>query len=253
MFLKLMGAMPGYVYAQDKSGIYVNLFVGSTAQVQLAGQKVVLSQATDYPWQGEVKIRVETARAKEFDLHIRAPSWCAGAAAADDLYQFQNRPASGGMHVKVNGKAFQNLNIVRGYANLRRPWKSGDLVQVSFDMPVLRVKANDRVEAAKGRVALVRGPMVYCFEGTDNGTGVQNLVIPSGTEFTPEFRSDLLGGISVLHATATGVFKTAVDQVGSVPFKVTAIPYFANANRGTCPMQVWMAESAEGAKALKQE
>jgi DUF1680 family protein len=253
MFLKLMGAMPGYVYAQDKSGIYVNLFVGSSAQVQLAGQKVVLSQTNDYPWQGGVKITIESARKQEFALHIRAPGWCAGDSASDNLYQIPNRPASGGMHMTVNRKAVEKLDVVRGYATVRRSWKSGDIVQVSFDMPVLRVKANDQVEAARGRVALMRGPVVYCFEGVDNGTGVQNLVIPPGTPFTPEFRSDLLGGVQVLHATAPGVFQTAVDQVVSVPFKVTAIPYYANANRGTCPMQVWMAESAEGAKALKQE
>jgi DUF1680 family protein len=118
---------------------------------------------------------------------------------------------------------------------------------------VLRVTANDHVEAAKDRVALMRGPIVYCFEGTDNGQAVQNLVIPSETKFTPEYRNDLLGGVIVLNATATAVFKTAVDQIAPVPFKVTAIPYYVNANRGTCQMQVWMAENQEHAKPQKQE
>jgi DUF1680 family protein len=253
MFLKLMGAMPGYLYAQDKSGIYVNLFVGSKARIQLGGQEVVLSQTTDYPWQGDVKITVDPSRASEFDLHIRLPAWCQGTSSSEDLYQMHGRLASGGVRLTVNGKAVEKLETVRGYATLHRRWKSGDIVQLSLDMPILRVTANDLVEAANGRLALVRGPIVYCFEGTDNGQAVQNLVIAPGTKFTPEFRGDLLGGVAVLNATATGVFKTATEQLVSMPFKVTAVPYYANANRGTCQLQVWMPESQEQVKPQKQE
>src|SRR5262249_17970266 len=122
-----------------------------------------------------------------------------------------------------------------------------------LDMPVLRVTANDHVEAAKDRVALTRGPIVYCFEGTDNGTAVQNLIIPSEIKFTPEYRNKILGGGIVLKATATRSVKTATDQLISVPTEVTAIPYYANANRGTCQMQVWMAGNQDGVKAQKQE
>jgi DUF1680 family protein len=99
----------------------------------------------------------------------------------------------------------------------------------------------------------MRGPIVYCFEGTDNGTAVQNLVIPPEVKFTPEYQSNLLGGVTVLKATASGVFKTATDQLVSVPSEVTAIPYYANANRGTCQMQVWMAANQDGCKPQKQE
>jgi len=253
MFLKLMGAMPGYIYAQDQSGIYVNLFVGSKAQIQLGDCKVILSQTTDYPWQGDVKITVEPAKASEFDLHIRIPEWCQGTFSPDDLYQLHNRPTADGVRLKVNGKVIEKIEIGRGYATIHRRWKRGDIVQISLGMPVLRITANDHVEATKGRVALMRGPIVYSFEGTDNGQAVQNLVIPPEAKFTPEFRSNLLGGVTVLNATATGVFKTATDQVVSTPFKVMAVPYYANANRGTCQMQVWMAESQEHAKPQKQE
>jgi len=253
MFLKLMGAMPGYIYAQDKSGIYVNLFAGSKATIQVGGQKVVLNQTTDHPWQGNVKLTVESAKASEFDLHIRIPSWCQGPPSPDDLYQAQNRPLTGGVRLKVNGKPAENMAMARGYATLHRRWKSGDFVELNLNMPVLRVAANSRVEATKGRVALTRGPLVYCFEGTDNGAAVQNLVIPVGTEFTPQYRSNLLGGVTILDATATALFKTASNQVVSVPFKVMATPYYANANRGTCQMQVWMAENENGCKPQNQE
>jgi DUF1680 family protein len=120
-------------------------------------------------------------------------------------------------------------------------------------MPVCRIKANSHVEADKGRVALMRGPLVYCFEGADNGGAVKNLVIPAGAEFMPEYRSSLLGGVTVLEATATGVFHTPADAIFSVPFKVTAIPYYANANRGTCQMQVWMPEDQNGCRPQRQE
>jgi len=253
MFLKLMGAMPGYIYAQDKSGIYVNLFVGSKAQIRLADRKVFLNQTTDYPWRGNVKLTVEPAKASEFDVHIRIPGWCQGPSSSDDLYQIQNRPLTGDARLKVNGKVLENMKIVHGYATLHRRWKSGDVVELTLDMPVQRVKANVQVEAAKGRVALMRGPIIYCFEGTDNGGAVQNLAVPPGTEFTPEYRGSLLGGVTVLNATVTGVFRTAANQVVSVPFKVMATPYYANANRGTCQMQVWLPENQDGASAQKQE
>jgi DUF1680 family protein len=253
MFLKLMGAMPGYIYAQDKSGIYVNLFVGSRAQIQLAGREVVLSQTTDYPWQGDVTINVAPAKASEFDLHIRIPDWCRGPSSPEDLYQPVNRPPAGAVRLKVNGRAVEHLEVARGYATLHRRWKSGDVVQLTLDMPVQRLKADVRVEAAQGRVALMRGPIVYCFEGTDNGGAIQNLVIPPGTKFTPKYQSNLLGGVTILNATTTGVFKTAAKQVVSVPFQVTGIPYYANANRGTCPMQVWFPEHQNGSNPQNQE
>ena len=253
MFLKLMGAMPGYIYAQDKSGIYVNLFVGSKVQAQVAGQKVVLKQATSYPWQGEIQLTVEPAKSSEFDLHLRIPGWCQGAVSPDDLYQPGNRPRDGAAHLKINGRSIESLQMVRGYATIHRRWKAGDVVQLTLDMPVQEVKANAKVEANKGCVALMRGPMVYCFEGTDNGGAVQNLVVPPGTEFTPQYRSNLLGGVTLISAMAAAVFKTPANEVVSVPFKVTATPFYANANRGTCQMQVWMPEGREGAKPQNQE
>jgi DUF1680 family protein len=253
MFLKLMGALPGYIYAQDKTGIYVNLFVGSQAKIQFAGQTVRLKQTTDYPWNGDVKITIESAKAGEFDLHLRIPGWCQGPTSPDDLYQASHRPLNGAAHLKINGKPVALVELVHGYATLHRRWQSGDVVQLTLDMPVQRVTANAQVAADNGRIALMRGPMVYCFEGADNGAAVQNLILPPGTEFTPEYRSNLLGGVTILRGTATGVFRTGKDQVNSESFTVTATPYYANANRGTCPMQVWMPENPESIKPQRQE
>jgi DUF1680 family protein len=196
---------------------------------------------------------VEPSKAGEFDLHIRVPGWCQRPGSSDDLYQPDHRPQKGAARLKVNGKMVENLEVIRGYVNVRRRWKSGDILQLALDMPVQRLKANVRLEAAKGRVALMRGPVVYCFEGADNGAAVQNLVISPGTDFTPKYERDLLGGVTVLAATATGVFKTPANQLVSVPFPVMATPYYANANRGTCPMQVWMPEQVESCSPQGQE
>lgn len=251
MFLKLMGAMPGYIYAQDASGIYVNLFVGSTAKIQLGEKTVRIQQTTDYPWNGNVKIVLKSSG--EFDLHIRIPGWCQGATSSDDLYQASDRPLSGAAKLKVNGKAVENVTITRGYAMLHRRWRSGDVVELVLDMPVQMVKSNTHVEADKDRLALMRGPVLYCFEGADNGAAVQNLIIAPGTTFTPEYKRELLGGVTVLTGTATALFEDGNGQKLSEPFRVTAVPYFANANRGTTPMQVWMAENQGAAKPQRQE
>jgi DUF1680 family protein len=120
-------------------------------------------------------------------------------------------------------------------------------------MPVQLIKANEKVEADKDRVALMRGPMVYCFEGADNGAAVQNLVIPPETEFTSEYKSNVLGGVTVLTATATALFQDGSNPVTPMPFQVTAIPYYVNANRGTSPMQVWMAAKPEAVRPQQQD
>ncbi len=120
-------------------------------------------------------------------------------------------------------------------------------------MPAQQVTANPSVAADKGRVALQRGPIVYCFEGADNGTAVQNLIIPTGTEFTPDYRSNLLGGVAVLTGSATALLKDGSNLATQPKMAVTAIPYYANANRGTCPMQVWMSQNNDTAKTHNQE
>ena len=253
MFLKLMGAMPGYIYATGKTGIYVNLFVGSKAKIQLAGKTVELKQTTDYPWNGHVKIEIRSVRQSEFDMHLRIPGWCQGASSPDDLYQASNRRESGAAHLKVNGKPVENPDIVDGYATIHRRWKSGDVVQLTLDMPVQMITANPKVEADKHRVALMRGPTVYCFEGADNSAAVQNLVLSPGTQFVPEFKTNILGGVTILTGKATALFQNEAGQVDPASFTATAIPYFANANRGTTPMQVWMAEDKDTAKPQKQD
>lgn len=240
MFLKIMGALPEYIYAQSGESVYVNLFIGSRAEVRLPGGRVVLRQTTRYPWDGAVKLAVEPAQSLEFALNVRLPGWC-------------SEP-----RVKVNGKTLTKIEAVRGYARLQRKWRRGDVVELSLPMPVQRLKANPRVEANRGRVALQRGPLVYCLEAVDNGGHVRNLVLPPEVPLTAQFRADLLGGVTVIQGPARamhrvawpGLYLPAGQAPGVTNVQFTAIPYFANANRSPGEMQVWIAETPEAADPL---
>jgi len=238
MFLKLMGALPGYIYAQDANAVYVNLFVGSRANLTLDGLNLTLRQTTRYPWDGAITLAVEPDHPREFAVNLRLPAWCATPT------------------LRVNGRAMADLATARGYARIQRVWKRGDVLELSLPMPVERIKANPKVEANLGRVALQRGPLVYCVEATDHGGQVRHLVLPPHTPLVPRHRAGLLGGITVLEGTGLALYRTAwpeqlylpasrVPGVTNIP--LLAIPYFANANRQPGEMQVWIAETPQQA------
>lgn len=240
MFLKVMGALPGYLYATDAEGVYVNLFVGSQARMKVAGADLTLKQTTRYPWEGRVQLLVDVPQPATFALRVRIPGWCTGA------------------RVTLNGAEQSPLNPERGYAVFRRTWRSGDTLELALPMPVERIHAHPRVQANAGRVALQRGPMVYCLEGVDQEEArrVHQLVIPADTAIRAEHRADLLGGVTVLRGSAIALRKEpwpdalylpAERRPGVVPTEFTAIPYFANANRDACELIVWAAESMERA------
>jgi DUF1680 family protein len=245
MFLKLMGALPGYIYAQAADAIYVNQFIGSRATIMLDGSEVALQQITRYPWDGLVKILVQPQKATQFDLYIRVPAWCQDAPSTNDLYQVVGRPARGAVKITVDGKSV-DLEIIRGYARLHREWQAGDTVGVKFDMPVRQIKANPLVEADQGLVALMRGPIVYCAESVDNPAGLAQLVVLPKASFKAEFKPDLLGGVMVLQGQ---VLACNARESGNTlaPAELTAVPYYANANRDPSAMRVWFAGNPDKA------
>ena len=229
MFLKLMGAMPGYIYASDGSGLYVNLFAGSRASTRVGAAKVTLTQTTRYPWEGGVRIGVDPERAAEFSLYIRVPAWSRNA------------------ELRVNGKDVAKWPTVRGYARLSRVWNKGDNVEVLFPMPVEQVRAHPLVQSDAGRVALMRGPIVYALESVDNRAPVRTTSIPRNAKLTAEFQPSLLGGVTVVRGAAVNQPPSAdslytplehLPPVKETTF--TAIPYYANANRGPVDMAVWI-------------
>jgi len=234
MFLKVMGALPGYIYAQNEDGIFVNLFIGSRASLTLNGKKVELRQTTRYPWDGNVQITMESDPRAKFALNLRLPAWC-------DTPQ-----------IKVNGRVQKQVEKLNGYARIEREWRKGDRVELSLPMPVQRVHAHPKVEADIGRVALQRGPIVYCVEGVDNGGQVRNLVLPPGGELSAEHRKDFLAGVTVIRGLAQGLYQAdwprapylpATQTPGVSDVNLLAIPYYANANRQPADLMVWLAET----------
>jgi DUF1680 family protein/alpha-L-arabinofuranosidase len=240
MFLKLMGALPGYAYATGPNSLHVNLYVGSVARTRVGGNAVALRQTTRYPWAGDVRLAIEGEQAAEFDLNLRVPSWCQSASTPEELYTPAGRPADGAFTVKVNGEP-ATPEIADGYAKLHRKWQPGDVVDVTMQMPARRVSAHASVAATSGRVALTRGPVVYCVESADHDGRVRNLSLPDAADLRTEFRPDLLGGVAVLRAPALASFS---GEPAPRPAELTAIPYYANANRAPASRRVWIPRSA---------
>ncbi|PYR79776.1 MAG: six-hairpin glycosidase [Acidobacteria bacterium] len=222
---RLMAQLPGLIYAQQPGIVYVNLFVGSSARVYEAGKVIRISQATNYPWQGEVHMTVRPERQMDFTLALRIPSWAQGRPVISDLYRYA-APRYAPPVLRVNG-AVVPIALTDGYARVRRRWKKGDVVDLSLPMPVQRVLAHDGVAEDRGKAALQRGPIVYCLEAIDNGGSVSTIRLPLDAATAHAFRSDLLNGVETITLT-TG------DRT------VVAIPYYAWNNRGKGEMAVWV-------------
>ena len=237
---RFLASVPGYVYAQQGDTLYVNLFVASTADVKMDGGRTVkLVQATRYPWDGAVKITVSPATSSSFALNVRIPGWARGEAVPSDLYRFadtSNEPVT----LRVNDHVVSGA-VEKGYARIQRQWKAGDVVELSLPMPVRRVVAHPSVEADQGRVALQRGPLVFAAEWPDNPGGhVRSLMLADDTPLTTEFRPSLLGGVQVVKSRGVTLAYNARGEVERREQDLTAIPYYAWANRGPGEMVVWI-------------
>ena len=242
---RFLASVPGYVYAQRGDHLYVNLFVGNTANVKLEHTSVGIVQETRYPWDGAVKMTVTPKESGDFSIHVRIPGWARNEASPGDLYTFED-PNPATAVLKVNGQPAP-LKIERGYVEIARQWKAGDVIDLNLPMPVRRVIANPAVAADRGRVALQRGPVVYCAEWPDNPGGhVRNLVLSRSATLKAQFQPDLLNGVVRITATGTALALDAAGQVHRAEQSITAIPYYAWAHRGPGEMLVWLPET-EGA------
>ncbi|MEI6949046.1 glycoside hydrolase family 127 protein [Paraflavisolibacter sp. H34] len=241
---RLLPSIPGYVYGQKEGEVYVNLFVNSTATVAVRNKPVILQQQNNYPWDGNLKFTVSPKSASAFTLRIRIPGWAQNQAMPSDLYTFAGNSQEK-VRIKVNG---QPVDVVteKGYAGISRTWKKGDVVEVYLPMEVRRVVANEKVKDDAGKVALQRGPLVYCAEGVDNGGKATNILLPATASFTAAYQPGLLNGVTVLK---TEVPVINIEQNGAsistVRKTVTAIPYYAWANRGRSEMTVWFPEAVK--------
>jgi DUF1680 family protein len=241
---RFMPSLPGFFYAQQDDKLFVNLFASGTADIKLDnGRSVKITQKTKYPWSGMVKMTVAPDKQSKFKIAVRIPGWARNEVTPGSLYKFLATATNEPVTLKVNGESVP-LNIENGYVSLNRKWKSGDVIELNLPMPVRRVMASGNVKADAGRVALQRGPIVFCAEWPDNPNGkVRNLMLPDDQSLTATFEPALLNGVETIQGRAFRVSKNADGSLMKTEQDFKAIPYFAWANRGRGEMAVWLADS----------
>ena len=238
---RFIPSVPGYMYATANNRIYVNLFIQSKANIDLGSNKVMLEQQSNYPWSGNMAFVVNPAASKTFDVALRIPAWLNNAPVPGGLYAFETTETKK-YTITVNGKKAE-YTVENGYAILNRKWNKDDKIEFNMPMDVRYVKANDQVKADDGRVALQRGPLVYCFEWPDNkDASVRHLLLKDNEQTTTSYDANLLDGVEVIKAVAVTPVITKDDKVEEKNETVTAIPYYAWANRGVGDMSVWVAD-----------
>jgi len=226
---RFIPSVPGYIYAATGDAIYTNLFVASEADIELQDNVIHVKQITGYPWEGQVQIEVFPTHEAEFGMFVRIPGWAQNCPVPGDLYHYmetyEDKPT-----LAVNGESMA-LDLVKGYAFIHRTWKKGDVIKLDLPMPVRRVQSHPDVAANTGKVALERGPLVYCVEGIDHEGKALDLIWPEDNEVFVEFDPDLLDGLVVIKGKAFRNGKTK---------EITAIPYYAWSHRGVGEMTVWL-------------
>ncbi|MEI7626926.1 MAG: beta-L-arabinofuranosidase domain-containing protein [Bacteroidota bacterium] len=238
---RLMPSIPGYVYAQKKDIIYVNLFISGTASLQVNNQNIQIKQENNYPWDGNLKFTILTEKACDFNLQIRIPGWATNNAMPNNLYRFSNH-SNAAFTIHVNGKPAE-FQIQNGYAILKRVWNKNDQIEVELPMETRRVVSDSLIVDNIGKSSIQRGPLMYCAEWIDNAGNTSNIILPKTASFASSFNPKLLNGVMILKSQASQIEISSNGleiKTQSKPF--TAIPYYAWANRGKGEMTVWIPE-----------
>ncbi|MFZ5517284.1 MAG: glycoside hydrolase family 127 protein [Candidatus Zhuqueibacterota bacterium] len=227
---RLLASVGGYAFSTAEHTVFIHQFFQSTAAMEVGSHPIRLSLTTYYPWEETVQISVQPEKRAEFQLAIRLPGWCRNP------------------HIAVNGIAFDHANHVqKGYTFIHRTWRAGDMVTLRLPMPVERIEARPEVGVNGGRVALLRGPVIYCLEQADNGPVLNDIVLSEQPGFRTSFDPDLLGGVVTIRGKAlrrqgpqwsTDLYRPMQGRYN--PIEIKAIPYFAWDNRTPGEMLVWI-------------
>jgi DUF1680 family protein len=246
---RFIASVPGYLYATKGRDVYVNLYAAGKGELQVEGNTVSITQETRYPWDGTVAMAVEPKAECQFALKVRIPGWAQNTPVPSDLYKYMSSSTESPT-LKLNG-AQVPVTIDKGYVTFDREWKKGDTIELVLPMPIRRVLANEKVEADRGRVAIERGPMVFCAEWPDNNGKTHGLILPDDSKLTSEFRKDMFGGIEVIQGKALAANLDEEEQpLATAEHQLLLIPYYAWAHRGKGEMDVWLARNLETIKAM---
>lgn len=237
---RLVASLGSYIYAKSAEGLWVNLYVGSQTRQLIGKNDVSLSVKTDYPWNGKVQVNVDPVKKGKFKLYLRVPGWAKAQPVPGDAYRANFSVIQSLMPVTINGKDI-SYDMENGYIVINREWKKGDVVNFEFNMNTYLISSRQEIKQNEGRVAIGRGPLVYCVEGADNNGKAWNIVVPENTSF--ETVTSKVQDESVVEVKATvPVLDVSADgnSVSTVKKEIIAIPYYTWANRGKNEMQVWL-------------
>lgn len=237
---RFIPSLPGYIYARRDDRVYVNLYISNQTSIELKrNENVMLQMYSQYPWDGHVELRVNTNKKMDFELALRIPGWARNKPVPSNLYEFMEYETAP-VVVKVNDLPVQ-FRIDQGYALIRTEWTGNDKIELELPMMVHRIKALDSLVDNRGKVALQRGPILYCAEWVDNQDQISNLILPDGVKLRTFHAQDKLGGIiSILGETTAVKINNDGSNISLAPQKFEAIPYYAWAHRGEGEMQVWI-------------
>lgn len=236
---RLIESLGNYIYGYDDKNIWVNLYVGSNSSFTVGSEKVGLQMQTNYPWEGAVALTVSPEKKSSFGIRLRLPGWAAGEAVPGGLYRFASA-SSAKASVKVNGKTI-SYQMDKGYMVIEREWSKGDRIELELPMEVKRVISRPEVKANVERVAIQRGPLLYCVEGIDNAGKTMNIILPAQASLSTVMRSVMNEPVVGIEAEAT-VVAVAGDgtDVKTEKRKIAAVPYYTWNNRGAGQMLVWL-------------
>jgi uncharacterized protein len=250
---RFVPAIPGYIYAVNDESLYVSLYISNEASVTIRKTKVNISQKSGFPWTGKVEMTINPEKPARFTVKLRIPGWADDEAIPGGLYKFTDKSDD---HVKilVNGKPV--LTFTKdGYTGIKRKWKTGDKITLDIPMPVRKIVADERIADDRDKVAVQRGPMIYCAEWPDNSDGkVLNLMIRKDAAFDEEFVPDLLQGTEIIRTSGNQTKRTLDGKVDTLPSEpITLIPYAFWNNRGAGQMMVWLPVTTRSTKPLPAE
>lgn len=237
---RFMPSIPGYIYAQKDNRVYVNLFVSNSTTLEVTPKEnVTISQVSNYPWEGNIKITVEPQNKKglSYAMYVRIPGWARNQTFPTDLYAYKGTLVKE-VSVKVNGQPLE-LKPDNGYVVIDRLWKKGDLIEMDLPMEVRQTIANAKVKDDIGKIAIEYGPIVYCAEFADNNGHTSNLIVPEKQQFQPIYQASLLNGVMTLKGTAQAINILDDFTVSTTTQPLVLIPYYARSNRGQGEMRIW--------------
>lgn len=230
--IRTIAEVGGYAYAKNENGVYVNLYGGSDFTTELFGASLSLQQESNYPWDGDIRIKVKESPGEKYSIRLRIPSWANGA------------------EVSLNNKSIDAKPNATGFVEISRNWEAGDVIELSLPMPAQLIQAHPLVEELSNQVAVQCGPLVYCLESHDlpANVAIEQVIVPWGITLEKKYDPDFLQGVAVIEGEAlakgrqewsTELYRAA-KPLDTTPFKLRLIPYYAWANRGAGEMSVWL-------------